>query len=584
MTVKKKATAKKPTNQTTTANNNTQSNNSQQKVEISSVRVKNEDTVVVTLSQAQQLSVSAFKVMGKKYSTGRYNRTYELESLSTSDSRVYMLNLGGDSVFDKGMTVKVIISGLLGSSGEVSKETVYEGNEGEDYTSSKTYQYMVGDRISTYYSLDEKYGYGKVDNIEVPEGVSYKVERDEDGGYIKFSGSPTKAGLFDKKITYTDEMGHQHVDTIHWLIGSNDAIVGYMPESYVRYSKDIYYNVYSDIDVIGGSGNYNYEVTDDSAEGASIEDDDDDVYVKLQNATLGDKTVYVKISDKGDTTKYTVVKWTIHVKATSSVKATLYDALGQKITEDMDFRYIVKDNNKYLSDSCYYASYSSSDNLYSINLVEGLYDIYVTFGGKDVRLVSNVRVTGDSNTNYTVKDCYPVEIAGDNASSVTWYDESGSTVGYGSLFYLQKGTYNLHASKESGMNVEKLTASFTITNSKVSVTATSSSVSMLKGDISLNDSLPVTLEYESTSYYAYYKFVPTTTGSYSFYSTSSTDTYGKLMSADYQVLESDDDDGDGNNFLITYTCEAGKTYYIGIRAFSSRGAGNSAKLCVKLAE
>ena len=131
------------------------------------------------------------------------------------------------------------------------------------------------------------------------------------------------------------------------------------------------------------------------------------------------------------------------------------------------------------------------------------------------------------------------------------------------------------------MNVEKLTASFTITNNKVSVSPVSSSVSMLKGNISLDDSLPVTLEYVNRSFYAYYKFVPTTTDSYIFYSTGNSDTHGKLMSEDFEELELNDDGGDGSNFCITYNCEAGKTYYIGIRAYSNSDAGSSANLRVE---
>lgn len=60
----------------------------------------------------------------------------------------------------------------------------------------------------------------------------------------------------------------------------------------------------------------------------------------------------------------------------------------------------------------------------------------------------------------------------------------------------------------------------------------------------------------------YFKFVPTASGTYKFYSTNySGDPYGALLDASGSTLISDDDDGT-YNFSFTYACTANTTYYV----------------------
>ncbi|MGN1419722.1 MAG: leucine-rich repeat protein, partial [Acutalibacteraceae bacterium] len=72
----------------------------------------------------------------------------------------------------------------------------------------------------------------------------------------------------------------------------------------------------------------------------------------------------------------------------------------------------------------------------------------------------------------------------------------------------------------------------------------------------------------------YIKFVPTVTGTFTFTSVSSIDTYGYLYDENKNQITSDDDDGTGNNFLITYDLEAGKTYYFGARYYTGSQSGS----------
>ncbi len=72
----------------------------------------------------------------------------------------------------------------------------------------------------------------------------------------------------------------------------------------------------------------------------------------------------------------------------------------------------------------------------------------------------------------------------------------------------------------------------------------------------------------------YFAFTPTTSGSFTIQSIGSGDTYGTLYSASQSSLTSNDDGGDGGNFLISYSMTAGETYYIAVRYYSSSTTGS----------
>ena len=57
-------------------------------------------------------------------------------------------------------------------------------------------------------------------------------------------------------------------------------------------------------------------------------------------------------------------------------------------------------------------------------------------------------------------------------------------------------------------------------------------------------------------------FTPSTTGMYAFYSMSSSDPFGRIMSADYVDLATDDNSGSGDNFRVECQLTAGTTYIL----------------------
>ena len=69
----------------------------------------------------------------------------------------------------------------------------------------------------------------------------------------------------------------------------------------------------------------------------------------------------------------------------------------------------------------------------------------------------------------------------------------------------------------------------------------------------------------------YFEFVPKLSKEYRFYTTGSKDTYGYLYDSNQHQLISDDDDGSGNNFYISYNLTAGETYYIAAKVYNGSG-------------
>ena len=92
------------------------------------------------------------------------------------------------------------------------------------------------------------------------------------------------------------------------------------------------------------------------------------------------------------------------------------------------------------------------------------------------------------------------------------------------------------------------------------------------GVISINDHFTVSVvSKNNTNNYKYYAFVPLVSGSITIYTTGSLDTYGYLYNSSKSQLTHNDDDGEGNNFSITYSVTAGTLYYIVPCGYSSSG-------------
>ena len=72
---------------------------------------------------------------------------------------------------------------------------------------------------------------------------------------------------------------------------------------------------------------------------------------------------------------------------------------------------------------------------------------------------------------------------------------------------------------------------------------------------------------------AFFSFTPAVAGTYAFTSESESDTYGYLYDSNWNLLENNDDGGSDYNFKVTMALEAGETYYLGARYYSSSTTG-----------
>lgn len=73
----------------------------------------------------------------------------------------------------------------------------------------------------------------------------------------------------------------------------------------------------------------------------------------------------------------------------------------------------------------------------------------------------------------------------------------------------------------------------------------------------------------------FFKFVPTTNMPIEFYSTGTKDTKAVLCDEDYDILDENDDEAEGNlNFKITYDLEANKTYFFIVYFYSVSETGS----------
>ena len=81
------------------------------------------------------------------------------------------------------------------------------------------------------------------------------------------------------------------------------------------------------------------------------------------------------------------------------------------------------------------------------------------------------------------------------------------------------------------------------------------------------------VEIEESWDYASFEFEAEDDGWYCFSSNSDTDTYGRVLDADGEVIASDDDGGEGSNFSVNFEANAGETFYLQ-SCFYASGTGS----------
>lgn len=537
--------------------------------DIKSVQVLNSNSIMVTLSKAQQLTVKNFVVKTKQYDNGAYNKVCKIDNVSTNDKKIYYITLDSESTISVQKMVQVSVSGLSGVKGTKTVQVRYTKPKTND-TSEKIYALTYNEQINETMSLSG-YGYSKlVSATGLPKGVSAKLS--DSGSYVEFSGKPVVKGRYNAVISTEDELGNTVKYTVIFLIGATDSIVaGATPvRSYVGASG---YYVDKAITVVGGSGSYTYQITGTNY-GLSMEGG----YVEGTLKTAGKYNITVKVTDVNNTKLTATTTLSIELKQAYTVTGVVKDASGNALPyADVSF-----DNKNEIDKFCTYRSTESNDKgVYSIEITAGTYDVLAEKSNA-MKYLYSVKITGARSGLDISLPLYKIVIVS-NSSTVaannfgSWYDANGKYYGYGDTLYLKSGSYSLTCSANGGIFGANYTAKLNINVTKsqtvtASVTANSTSVD---GTISAGAPVSTTL----TGEYKYYKFVPTTSGTYQFYSTSEYDTYASLYDVEGNEIVSDDDSGEGSNFTFSYSCVAGQTYYLAVRKYSS---GNiTATICIE---
>ncbi len=147
--------------------------------------------------------------------------------------------------------------------------------------------------------------------------------------------------------------------------------------------------------------------------------------------------------------------------------------------------------------------------------------------------------------------------------SVTWSSSNTSVVkvsSTGLVTYVGKGTATVTATAKDGSGI-KASCTYTITDDYGNTIGTAYTVTLhskTSGGIDASGDVD------------YFKFTPTSSGTYIIYTTGSTDTKGYLYNASQtQLAYSDDASISGRNFALKYNLTAGATYYIYVGAYST---------------
>ena len=232
--------------------------------------------------------------------------------------------------------------------------------------------------------------------------------------------------------------------------------------------------------------------------------------------------------------------------------AVLYDQAGEFITEtpygngDFKLQYNFEGGKTYYIKP-YFNRYNTGGH-YSVSAKE----IVPATG---IHIDKGNAIGGYVNTS----DHLSVVFEPDNAiiEDVRWTSGDETIVSVdddGYVYYNSIGTSKVTAVSESG-----LTAECTVEVKDYPI-------------ISLGETAKAGIETEGR--YAYYKFIPEKDGYYVFYSNAEDDTYGYIYDIEMNELTSDDDSGVNNNFKIKYKMNAGETYILAARYYSSSSVGS----------
>ena len=525
---------------------------------IESAVIENDRTIKIKLTGADTISASNLKVKTWLYRKSDTAKELKIDSITTTDNINYTITLNEKYALGKYQIVEITATNLRGTE-STSIEATYN-NGGKSYVYNAYYNCEVNKEMNVTLTEYDAAGYLNLSIDKLPEGIKYFTSASSKYT-IRFYGTPTKVGQTTTVCKIKDEYGDSYTYNITWNVYSSEQML--VTDTNVTYTlRDNSTRKYvsTKVKVVGGSGSYTYAFEGENY-GLNLYKYSSGTYVEGYLNNLGTYNIKVRVTDAADASKTAVANIKIEIVGAATISGTVTDALGNPI-ENVLVYFENQDEN-----AGYNYIYTDSNGEYSIAMPTGIYDVRFCYKNKNRYLYNQSITKSVTGFNYSFTDLYKVTI-NDNiiGEDDVWYNEAGSAYDYygtlygaGETLYLEQGTYHLHIDA-----IEYYaSASFTVRAQSNVVTPliTKKNVPVLSLDT------PVSVTTDNT--YVYLKFVPETSGTYYFYSTGSKDSYGVLCNASDSSLTYNDDAGAGNNFLMSYSCTAGSTYYVKARAYGS---------------
>lgn len=531
-------------------------------VTIDTVTLSDPRTIKLKLSGSQKLRASSFVVRKETVINGEYKTNVPIATVTTKDNKNYVIKLKRGNELNSRTRIRVLVSGLNGT-GRSQKETYYSGEKTyktfyERYSCEQNFEM----ENILYLGCD---GVGTITVSGLPEGVTYQRMKDRVNG-IRFKGKPTKVGMTTTIIKAVDELGNVENYIITWSIFNSSVILTDYLDQYIVLDETPSYNYMINrvpVPVTGGSGKYTFELID----GMKNWKINDQGKISGLIHDPGTYVIKVKITDANNSKLSTIVDYKIEAVLGIKVSGTVKDIKGNAL-KGATLTFINKDNNcKYNDGTIKSPTVWDDGGKYIARLVPGTYDVQIRVGD-DITYAGTKTFTGNTTDVNFVSDVMKIAVNSDNGEySVddigNWIDEYGRKCGSDGYIYVVPGTYKLTAISEDKSRRGTITAK--VTDKTVSVTA---KVENYIGDF--GDATSVFAEKDR-----YYRFVPKTSGTYYFYSISSTNPHGYLYDEDMKLLvdqayKKHALTNNGFDFCMSYECEAGKTYYVMCERNSSR--------------
>ncbi|MBE6734038.1 MAG: hypothetical protein E7563_01680 [Ruminococcaceae bacterium] len=167
-----------------------------------------------------------------------------------------------------------------------------------------------------------------------------------------------------------------------------------------------------------------------------------------------------------------------------------------------------------------------------------------------------------------------------STASITYYkttlNANGGSVSPTSVLTKSSNSFTPPAPARFGYNFKGWSTSSTATSGSTTITPNSNTTyyAIWQSAYILSDGSTNTADVSVGGEMRYYSFTPSTSGKYVIYSTGSGDPMVTLYNSSGNMLSSDDEDGESNNFRLEYNLTSGTKYYFGVEFYSSSTTGS----------